>query len=455
VRHFTPPFTLKYIESLLFKAKYHTILFDCLTANARWEAVLIDIIKWKPDIIIILSSIHGKTMALELSSFLKKKSDVFTVAIGAGPTHNPNEYIFVNSPVDVIIKGEPEIEVAYLIDQLNKDVGRENIRRIYRERITKNEILVDNLNSLPFPKYNYNEIIAYRFLYPIRIAKKLKWGHILSSRGCWHKCSFCSQVIRESYGKSVRFRSAVNVVNEIEYLMIMGVNIVAFDDDDFTLSIKHVEGICLEIIERGLNIKWIAHSRVDEVKFSLMKLMKEAGCVLLKFGIESGSQRIIDILDKNTYNLDWIKTSYNAFHYARKIDIATCALFIIGNPTETEQEVKNTIKLARKLKPDFIQIHFFTIYPGSIIYERFKNELTVDKLSAMYHYCLPELNVSSIQAIKLLKIRAYFYKKLFLNPSFIIEHFLKYILFYLCNINVASLLSQRFKFQKCSRRAKA
>ena len=152
MRHFTPPFTLKYIESLLFKAKYHTILFDCLTANARWEAVLIDIIKWKPDIIIILSSIHGKTMALELSSFLKKKSDVFTVAIGAGPTHNPNEYIFVNSPVDVIIKGEPEIEVAYLIDQLNKDVGRENIRRIYRERITKNEILVDNLNSLPFPK---------------------------------------------------------------------------------------------------------------------------------------------------------------------------------------------------------------------------------------------------------------------------------------------------------------
>ncbi len=95
VRHFTPPFTLKYIESLLFKAKYHTILFDCSTVSMRWEKILIDMIKWKPDVVVMFSSIHGKTMVLELSSFLKKKSDVFTVAIGEGPTHNPNAYFFI------------------------------------------------------------------------------------------------------------------------------------------------------------------------------------------------------------------------------------------------------------------------------------------------------------------------------------------------------------------------
>jgi len=447
-RHFSPPFALKYIQSLLAQKRYQVKLVDCLANPQPLERLAKDVLGWPPSLMVVHTSIHSRKLAFQFVSLVKKNRDILTVVIGQGPTSNYSDYISEGSPFDIALLGEPEQEVVLLLDRLNGP-SKENIdevKKSYYNKLTENKInIVTDLDSLPFPRYNSAEIRYYQFFYPVRLNKKLKWGHILSSRGCNYRCFFCSQVTRESYGDQVRLRSPVNVVNEIEYLISIGASIISFDDDNFTFSEEHVKGVCQEILNRGLGIKWIVHARIDELNFSLMKLMKRAGCIFLRFGIESGSRRIIGILRKNPRNADWIGMSKRIFGYARRIGIATNALFMIGNPTETEDEIKDSLKLARLLKPDLIQLHFFIPYPGSIAYEQLEGKIGRKNFSQMYHYCSPQVSTSNISALKLSKIRAGFYRNFFIRFPFLIEHFFKYAPFYIHNIDVARKLSKGFK----------
>jgi len=445
-RHFTPPFALKYIQSLLIEEGYQVKLNDCLVRTSPLERLLSDVLDWSPSLIVIHCSVHSKEAAFEFASLVKKHSNIFIVVIGQGPTVNYLDYIFPGSPFDVGLLGEAEQEVALLLKNLNGEKNKEEVREFYYNMALKNEMnLISDLNTLPIPKYNSTEIQDYQFFYPIRLYKKLKWGHILTTRGCCYRCFFCSQVTRETYGDEVRLRNPAKVVDEIEYLISIGVNIISFDDDNFTTSKEHIEGICYEILKRNLDIQWIAHARIDELSVPLMDLMKRGGCVLLRFGIESGSKRIVDIFKKNPRNLDWVNTSQRVFNYSRRIGIATHALFMVGNPTETEDEIRDTIRLAKLLEPDFIQVHFFTIYPGSIAYEQFKDKIDKENLSKMYHYYMPELNLSNVDSHQLFRIRANFYREFFLRATFFIKHFLNYGLFYLHNLDVGYKLSKLYK----------
>ncbi|MFC1632363.1 B12-binding domain-containing radical SAM protein [Candidatus Omnitrophota bacterium] len=447
-RHFSPPFSLKYIQALLLEKGKRVKLTDCLVNPQPLNQLLDDVLDWSASLVVVHSSIHSKKLALEFAALIKEKKDIPLIAVGQGPTANYVGYSFPGSAFDVTLLGEPELEVVSLLGALSQGQTREEVKEKYYKRLAKNEInTVSDLDCLPFPRYSTKEICDYQFFYPIRLNKKLRWGHLLSSRGCNYRCLFCSQVTRETFGDTVRFRSPFNVVNEMESLVSQGVNIISFDDDNFSFSKEHVSGICQEVLNRGLNIKWIAHARINELDFPLMGLMRQAGCIFLRLGVESGSSRIVELLRKNPNNSDWIEASKRLFGHARKIGIATNALFIIGNPTETESEIKETIRLAKLLKPDLIQVHFFTPYPGSLAYEQFKDKIGSEKknISEMYHYCTPQLNLSNVAFHRLLKIRAEFYRNFFLRAAFLSEHFLKYMFFYLRNINVGYKLSKSYK----------
>ena len=231
-------------------------------------------------------------------------------------------------------------------------------------------------------------------------------------------------------------RSAANVVDEMANLMKQGVNIISFDDDLFTILKGHVENICNEIKKRGLDILWIAHSRIDNVDYEQLKRMKEAGCVLLRFGVESGSERILELLQKTRERINWNKKTKEIFAFARSLDIATHALLIIGSPTETEDDIKETFTLTKELMPDGIQIHFFNPYPGSKNYKELKDLLNDEAVMDMYHYNAPRINFSAVDLKRLKNIRSNFYKNIFLSPGFFIPHIFKYFSFYLNNGDV-------------------
>jgi radical SAM superfamily enzyme YgiQ (UPF0313 family) len=272
--------------------------------------------------------------------------------------------------------------------------------------------------------------------------ERAKWGFVLSSRGCPYGCYFCSPIMRKTYGTKVRVRTAQNIVDEIEHLMGLGINVISFEDDDLTVKKEHVLSLCQEIKSRKLKISWISHARVDELDGPLLKEMREAGCVLLRIGVEAGSERVLQLFRKNPRGRDWKQTCQTVFSDARRVGIATNALVIIGSPGETREEIEATINFTVDLDPDIIQVHFFTLYPGSPAYEEYKDRVPENEIPKMHHYNLPLINLSSLSQEELWKLRGLFYKKFFFRPSFIFKHIYHYAPFYLLNPKVFRQLSK-------------
>lgn len=440
--HFYPPFLLKYLQALLEKEdKYQIKILDCYVHSIPFEKLLNLTFSWSPDVIVIFFTSLNADLALKYASLIKEKNKTI-ILLGVGPDITLNFHRYIGSCLDFILPGEIEKELLLLIRSV-EEKGLESIQESYNYGNKREPVLVDDIDSLPFPRYSLDELSSYHFLYPIKMNKVLVWGHLLGARGCFHNCIFCSQNTRETFSKKLRIRSAVKVVDEIEYLLQIGANFISFADDDFSISKDNVYSICNEVRRRSLSFKWTAQARLDEVDFQLLKTMKDTGCSLLAFGVESGSERIIKILGKNESNIDWIQKAKSVFADCRKLGIATIALFIIGNPMETKEDVDKSIKLAEILKPDIIQVHYFTLYPGSKAYQQFKDKIKEGTVSRLYHYSEPLINISSMSLEELKRMQVDFYRKFLLRPHFICEHFIKYSPFYFYNKELFFILFRK------------
>jgi len=213
----------------------------------------------------------------------------------------------------------------------------------------------------------------------------------------------------------------------------LGANVISFEDDSFTFSSVQLNSVCDKLISENLGIKWICQGRVDELDYNILKKMKKAGCMLIRFGVESGSERIIKILKKTRDEKNWIEKTKEVFSRSRELGISTDAMFIIGSPSETQEDIFASIKLARSIRPDMLQVVFFTPYPGSeafrIYRERFKNINT----SQLYHYGKLITNLSCVDSEKLIELQKKFYRSIVFRPSFLINHMVNYLYFYIFN----------------------
>lgn len=469
--HIYPPLTLKYIQALLKGMDgYPVRLWDCWTDPQPLEKLVADTLSWSPDLLVILANPVDAEMAFQYASGVKTGgSKALIVGIGPEVALNPKRFLAADAPFDVALPGEAELEVASLAERLRQGLEPKEVLAHYRRLLQgkPQPLQIADLDLLPFPTYRPEELRKYQFIYPLRMRKRARWGFLLSSRGCPNPCIFCSPVMRKSYGRKVRTRSAANVVDEIEHLMRLGVTVISFEDDDLTVDRQHLLSLCQVIRRRALEISWIAHARVDELTPPLLRAMREAGCVLLRLGVEAGSERIIRLLKKvpqaeaarsqptrrkratpgsNGGGLgagseglppadSWKQRCITTFQEARKAGIATNALFILGSPGETWEEMEETIRLAHALQPDMIQVHFFTLYPGSAAYEIFRDRLPPEKIPTLHHYQITT-NLSAVDSQELQRTRSRLYQGFLLRPSFLLEHLYHYGLFYLRNPGV-------------------
>jgi len=167
-------------------------------------------------------------------------------------------------------------------------------------------------------------------------------------------------------GKKYRYRSPRNVVDEIEYVVRdLGIREIMFRDAEFTLKRERVIGICKEILARNIDVIWQCEARADSVDFELLRLMKDAGCHLINFGVESGDERILKNVKKNIS----IESIERAFGWCDKLGIDTQAHFIFGLPGETKETIEKTIKFAKKLRPRYVSFNVATPYPGTVFFD--------------------------------------------------------------------------------------
>jgi len=277
---------------------------------------------------------------------LSKKIKAPIIYGGAHPSIDPDNSLARGA--DIVVKGEGEIAFKKILDNLDFALKK----KIFQEPFIK------DLDALPFP--DRKEINQEKYLEITKQNDNMKIASIYSSRGCPFSCTFCAS--KQLWGQNTRFRSANNVIEELKHLINeWGIDFLKFSDDTFTVNKKRVYEFCDIKRKNKIDIPFGCNARVDTVDYDLMKTMKEAGCEQLWFGVESGSQKILDILKKGIKKEQVI----TAFKNAKKLDIFTRAYFMIGNEGETEENIKETIKFIELINPDIVGVTINTPYPGS------------------------------------------------------------------------------------------
>lgn len=268
---------------------------------------------------------------------------------GVHPTIDPEDAF--RRGADIVVVGEGELAFKKILD---------SPQAALQQRLFKEPFITD-LDTLPFP--DRDAIQQERYLDLTLQNDGVKIASINSSRGCPYSCTFCTS--KAIWGRNVRFRSAANVISELEGLVGRGVQHLKFSDDTFTLKKDRVYEFCKLKNEKGLNVPWSANANVMTVDYDLLKTMAEAGCAELWFGVESGSQKVLSALKKGI-TLDRVRA---AFRDARDVGIRRRGYFMIGNETETREDIAKTEELIEELDPDIVGVSINTPFPGSQRYQ--------------------------------------------------------------------------------------
>ena len=352
----SPPLGLIYLATYLKKKGYDVILDDYVVNNYSLDRVKKIVESFKPD----FAGSTGATMnilsSLEiLNNYKSINSKIVTIAGGPHVTYDAENILSKHEHVDFIVRGEGEITVAHLLDEIENNRNYKNVPGIsYREKSEINHNIerpfIENINVLPLPDNNLIEISKYKALgLPFNMT---------TSRGCPFKCIFC--IGNKMGGNKVRYYDVKRVVDEFEALTRIGPKQINIADDLFTSNKKRCIAICEEIINRGIIYPWTAFARVDTVTKELLDAMKKAGCTTVCFGIESGNQEILDRANKRI-TLDKCKS---AVKLCKESGIEVLSSFILGLPGETAGTVNETLEFSKSLNTKY-GYHILAPFPGT------------------------------------------------------------------------------------------
>jgi radical SAM superfamily enzyme YgiQ (UPF0313 family) len=437
---FDPPYALKCLQAGLERSGGpHVGLLDCWIRPMTVAGLMEHTSSLRPNLVVVSASSFDIDVADEYVLALKAlKQPPLIVGIGQGFYHHRDRAKELTENYDAILLGEPEQEFFRLFDRMRENGGSSpDWKTPYRRAFDEGtRFTVEEPDSLAFPSYTRDELAAYQSIFPVQAPRRVVWGYLIATRGCPHGCMFCSEVMRISTGKRLRSRSAASVADEMEHLGRQGVNICSFQDDSFSAHKKFMLALCEELIARKSTMPWMARVRVDELNRDLLVLMKKAGCVMLGIGVESGSERIVKAMHKQGVDRPWLDLCRQVFRWTRELGIGTNAYYVIGNPTETREEIEATIRFAQELGSDSIQVHFYTPYPGSAAWDLFKDRLADVDPKQLYHYARPLLSFAAVTPDDLVKLRSSFYKRYLFRPGFAFRHLRRYASFYLHNPDI-------------------
>jgi anaerobic magnesium-protoporphyrin IX monomethyl ester cyclase len=280
-------------------------------------------------------------------------------------------------------------------------------------KTTQKRPLINDLDVLPFPARHLVPFDSYG-------ASKEQTGGIITSRGCVYNCNYCSSSL--IMGKKFRSRSPDNVVDEIEELIDQyQINDIGFMDDTFMLNKRRANDIANEIKARDLDLSFVASSRVDSVNQSLLQNLKNSGLKTIYYGVESGSQRILDLMKKGIT----LKQAEDAVKSAKNVDLEVLTSFILGYPGETEEDMNKTIDFSTKLDSDYSQYSILTPFPGTPIYNELKEKNLIDNDDwDEYTVLKPVLKYDEMGLNKKMVERklAMAYLKFYARPNYLMKH---------------------------------
>ena len=363
----TPPFGLMSLAGYLQKKGIEVRIEDYIVTPYNRERIQRVLNEYGPEVVGATGVTMNVNTALRvLKDYKKENPDIITVMGGPHVTFDADNILKKNGHVDFIVRREGELTSVELLENISRGTVRcaptafNSIAGIsYRKngKILHNEDrpLIEDINILPYPARDLAPLSKYRALeFPI---------NMVTSRGCPYECIFC--VGRKMMGRKVRYFNVDRVVDEFEMLSTMGFKQINIVDDLFTSNKNRCIAICDEIIKRGISHPWSAFARVNTVSKGLLEKMKEAGCLMLCFGIESGNQGILNTIKKKTTTEEIQK----AMDLCIEVGMGSMGSYILGLPGENHETVKKTLEFAAGLNPVY-GFHILAPFPGTEVRDR-------------------------------------------------------------------------------------
>ena len=361
-----PSLSLSYLAAVLQKEGIEVQMLDLLVAQYSGDKIRHKLEEYQPQVVGATCVTLNYPTAARILKVCKDFDPGIVTVIGGPHVSFALKETLLRAPwIDVVVIREGERTLVELIRALERGTGFGQVAGIaFREdkRVVQTEPRppIENLGELPLPARHLLPLSKYRAL--------VAPCNIITSRGCPYGCIFCSG--RRIFGRKVRFRHPKLVVDELEVihkeLSFEKINIV---DDTFTANHRHARDVCDEIIRRNLDIQWTAFARVDTVTPELVEIMKAAGCSYVLFGVESGSQEILNTIKKGI-TVDDVRKGVKI---TTEAGIGVFASFILGLPGESPETARQSVAFAKELRSEYgakYGFHLLSPLPGTELYEK-------------------------------------------------------------------------------------
>ena len=383
-----PPIGIMSLSSVLKRAGHECVMFDQANPETPNDVIVREIQRQAPDLVgLSFLSTTSYPYAKMLARQIRAVNDKVKLAFGGVFATLNAQLIKLQCPeVDFVCRGDGEQLILDLVQHLDDPETVTGVTwrdKAGRLRHNLNRPLPRDLDQWPFPD---RESLPLDFVesMPLDVPAVLsldRFTTMQTSRGCPWPCVFCDiPIFNEGKWRS---RSPAHVVEEFKQLQKDGYGAVYFVDDHFLLQPKRIEAICKGIVENDVSIEWGCEGRVDSTCAQLFPAMAEAHCRTLMFGIESGSQKVLDRLKKEQ-TLAEVETAVDKAK-AAGIQIVH-GFFVVGNPDETEEDMRETFRFASKLRIDSFGFNRLCVYRGTPLWSEYVKRGLVDDVADWYKY---------------------------------------------------------------------
>ncbi|MFC1888878.1 B12-binding domain-containing radical SAM protein [Thermodesulfobacteriota bacterium] len=420
-RHHThlQPLGIMYVASALRQEGHDVHILDMKVERIDASGAMRVMDDLRPDVIGLTAMTYESTCMFEVAEKARQRfPDVPVVVGGAHASNLPERTLRACPGIDYVCIGEGEITFVELLETLQAGGDVSTVRGLaYRMngRLSRTDPrpFIEDVDTIPSPAWDLIPVEKY---FTIPRGGIIFWHRefmtLFSSRSCPYQCIYCHR----NLGKRYRPRSPERVVEEIEILVHdFGIREIEFMDDMFNLDKERVKVICNLILERGLRIKLTFPNglRADLLDVATLRALKEAGMYRCMLAIETGSPRLQKFIKKNV-NLEKAR---NMIDQAVKMGIMTHGAFMLGFPTETEEEMRMTIDYARGSRFHTAAFYRVLPFPGSELYEMVQRErpdLEIDP--ARFEYHSTDVNLSAVDEGRVTQLRKKAYRTFYFNP---------------------------------------
>jgi anaerobic magnesium-protoporphyrin IX monomethyl ester cyclase len=430
------PTNLIGLASELNRCGHHASVLDLEVASGGLDSLHEALASQQPAVVgVSVVTPHVPGAGVLLSKVRAQLPDVFTIAGGPHATALPEDLLDEIPELDAICIGEGDVSIVELCDALETARGRSDLTSISGLHLRQGGFTgwrdpLEDLDSLAPLDRSLLDWSAYERMAgskgvasPGIVRKGIRAAQVHLSRGCYARCVFCSTnlVWGERARPGIRRRSVERVLEEIDELVGRGVNHLNFEDDIFPPTLRFLEELAEELIRR--EITWSCNARVDGLQREHFELMAASGCKKIDFGVESGSERILELNQK----LVTRSRVVTVFEEAKRAGILRTAYLMLGSHVdETPEEVQLTRQLAKEIEPDFLTFTIACPYPGTELWNECKERGFLDLLPsgrpdwAQYGYYprVPPWRFTHFTSQQMVDTQKRFLQAFYLRPSF-------------------------------------